>query len=224
MSILSNADLEEVICFDKNKWNKNKEILINNGEKKRINPMGYDLRVGKHYFYGTVDERSKPTNDGVRIKPGDLVLIRTLEEIRMPEDGSISALILSKVTQVCRGLSNVSTKIDAGYSGKLIISIQNVSKRTIHLKYGEEFCTIIFITNKSVCSDLYDIANKEEKYINAYAEGQQQYVFIELVITLLIALIIIGLFVSCGYYIFGEEKPLISATIGLAVYNSLQEE
>jgi len=224
MSILSNTDLNQFVSFDKEQWKQSKDILIENGIKDNINPMGYDLRVGEEYFYASVSNGTIPTDKEVRIKPGDLVLIRTLEEIRMPTNGSIYALIISKVTQVSRGLSNVSTKVDSGYSGKLLISIQNVSKRTIELRYGEEFCTIIFINNKSPCTDLYDTSKKEYKYINAYAQGQKQYVLIELVITLLTSFIILGSFLLGGYFLFeGENRLIVAATIGVAVQTSLQK-
>jgi dCTP deaminase len=224
MSILSDTDLNQFVCFNKSEWKKSREILIQNGKRENINPMGYDLRVGKEYFNGTVFDGATPTDKEVSIKPGDLVLIRTLEEIKMPTNGSISALILSKVTQVCRGLSNVSTKVDAGYSGTLLISIQNVSKRTIRLEYGEEFCTIIFFSNKTPCSELYDTTQKEYKFIKAYVQGQRQYVLIELIITFLIAVFIIGGFLAGGYFLSDiENRLLIFGNIGVAIYVSVQK-
>ena len=104
MSILSNSDLEEFVCFDKEKWNPKEQVFIDEGNQDNINPMGYDLRVGQTYYYSDLGTRPNKTEKEVNIKPGDLVLIRTLEAITMPE-GSISALVLSKVSQVSRGLS-----------------------------------------------------------------------------------------------------------------------
>jgi hypothetical protein len=142
MSILSNADLEEVICFDKNKWNKNKEILINNGEKKRINPMGYDLRVGKHYFYGTVDERSKPTNDGVRIKPGDLVLIRTGELFACKNNHEEWAEIIKTI---CGGLSVIIIIVNSFWFSQ--IEFYTSSEQTFDKSFVALASPIFFIAN-----------------------------------------------------------------------------
>lgn len=224
MSILSNKDLNSSISFDKNQWDKSRQILIQNGDKDHINSMGYDLRVGETCFDGTVQNKPRKTNEGVNIKPGDLVLIRTLEVVTMPSYGDISGLILSKVTLVARGLSNVSTKVDPGWSGKLLISIHNVSKKTIKLKHGDEFCTLIFITNKSPCTNLYDVSQKEDRYIDAYAEGQKDYFWLELLINLLSTGLIVGSSFWIGFKIFENTAGFgVIVTIGVVVSNVIQK-
>ena len=153
MSILTDIDLKKILCIDETKWNDEK-LLIQPFSDDCLTIMGYDLRVGGYYQkYGPksnpnlikLEEKQK-----VEIKPGETALISTLEKIHMPADCSISALLLSKVTQVAKGLSHISTKIDPNWvGGTLTIPISNFSKKSIYLDYGEQICSVVFFENKS---------------------------------------------------------------------------
>ncbi|ALF53668.1 hypothetical protein ACX27_13790 [Nostoc piscinale CENA21] len=147
MSILTDTDLKKILCYDEAQWNDTKTLLIQDGSDDCITPMGYDLRVGGFYKTFIAKPNLDVLSEGksIAIKPGDIALIGTYEKLRMPKDGSISALILSRVSQVSRGLSNISTKVDPGWAeGELLIPIQIIfSRDVIKLNYTR-FCTIVF--------------------------------------------------------------------------------
>jgi dUTPase len=85
----------------------------------------------------------------ITLSPGDTAIILTREKIMMPEDNSLSALIVSKVSMVARGFSGISTKVDPGWSDNLRITVHNLSRRKLTLDFEEPFCTIVFINNVS---------------------------------------------------------------------------
>lgn len=229
MSILSDTNLEECVCFYENEWQKEEDILIKNGSKKCFTPMSYDLRVGN--FYRTlitpphlVSLKDKPKDEQkVIIKPGDIVLIGTLEEIKMPINGNISGLIVSKVSQVSKGLSNVSTKVDPGWSdGQLLVPIQNISKDTIELGYEEQFCTLIFLSNKLPSSKVYSSSSRD-KLVELFAQTQSNSFRREQVINIIAYLIITAIFSGAGYWIFRDSTgTLVIYTIGTGLYTVLQ--
>lgn len=215
MSILSYTDLNKIVRFDEEQWREEGDILIKNGSDKCFTPMSYDLRVGG--FYRTLIKpphlvylKNKPEcKRKVIIKPGDIALIGTFEEIKMPKNGAISALIVSKVSQVSRGLSNVSTKVDPGWSdGQLLIPIQNISKDTIELSYQDKFCTIIFINNQSYSDKIYSSSSRDT-VVNLFAQTQRDSFRKEQLIILLSAFFSVGLFGIIGYMIFGNSAGFI---------------
>lgn len=149
MGILTDTDLTNLITDEKN-WSDKNKLHIFPYDPESLTPIGYDLRVGPQYG-SSIDAKlySLDPDDKVIIKPGDTVLITTLEDIGMPQDRTISAFITSKVSKVSRGLSHISTNIDPDWKGPLLIALHNPSLNTVCLNYGEAFCTINFIENKS---------------------------------------------------------------------------
>ncbi|NJO75703.1 MAG: hypothetical protein HC833_19210 [Leptolyngbyaceae cyanobacterium RM1_406_9] len=178
MSVLTDSDIERIRCVDEGEWDQDSsKLLIQEFATDCLNPMGYDLRVGG--FYKTFI--SKPNlvtiEDGeqVVIKPRDIALISTFEKIRMPKDGSVSALIMSRVTQVSRGLSHISTKVDPGWAeGELLIPVQNISRENINLLYQEKFCTVVFFKNESAPLSLYSSGASRSKLVKLLAQTSRQ--------------------------------------------------
>lgn len=150
MSILTDTYLRQIICSKEEQLDDSK-IFISNFQEESLTPMGYDLKVGGYYrTYGSRQGLTRiKQGEQIVIKPGDTALIATLEEINMPRDGSVSALVVSKLSQVARGLSNISTKIDPNWQGgSLLIALHNFSRDSIALKYSEEICSLVFFENK----------------------------------------------------------------------------
>jgi deoxycytidine triphosphate deaminase len=149
MGLLTDTDLTNLIEDGKN-WSDKDKLHIFPYDPECLTPIGYDLRIGPQYA-SSIDAElySINTDDKVIIKPGDTVLITTLEDIGMPQDRTISAFITSKVSKVSKGLSHISTNIDPDWKGPLLIALHNPSRNTVSLSYGEAFCTINFIENKS---------------------------------------------------------------------------
>lgn len=221
MSVWTDTDIKQILVFSEDRWNDdNNKLLIKNGSEACLTPMGYDLRVGE-FGKKLVQKRSLVDIAGdksVQIKPGDTALIATLESIKMPKNGMISAIILSKVSQVARGLSNVSTKIDPGWSeGELLVPVQNLSRETIQLKYGEKFCTVVFLQNKSTPSSLYSISSSRKKFFKLLAQTRKESRKKD-VISALFSLFIIVIFSGTGYFLFRETAGFPSMiAIGTAV-------
>jgi len=129
MALLTDTSIREILCKSPQSQSSN-ELLINPFDEDSLTPVGYDLRVGNLYSSKRGETYNINTDEFVEIFPGDTVLIRTLENISMPKDKSISAIILSKVSKVSKGLSHISTTIDADWSGYLLIAINNHSVYT----------------------------------------------------------------------------------------------
>ncbi len=161
MSLLTDSDLTKMICTTKQEWQKrdenNPKIYINPFTETNLKPGSYDLSVGTSYASALKGQFQVNDNSPVTLEPGETVLITTLEEIKMPINKKVSALILSKVSQVSKGLSHISTTIDPDWEGKLLIAMTNHSRKSIKLNLREPLCTMIFFENKSA-------ADKESLY------------------------------------------------------------
>lgn len=161
--------------------NSTEGILIEPFEEKYLTPVGYDLRVGDQGFSWKGKRIIEIQKEGrICIEPHDTVVIRTLEDVRVSK--KIAATIHSMVScAVEQGLSHVSTMIDPGWDGKLLISFHNYRDISIEIGFGSPLCTVCFYEVKSPAdkdirrpSDRDDIWQKllekakEERDKNAY--------------------------------------------------------
>lgn len=208
MSILTDSDIRSILCTTQETWNPETQLLIQDFCEECLTPMGYDLRVGGFYkTFTTKPNLVSLHNPGekVLVKPRDIALIGTLERIRMPKNGSISAIILSKVSKVSKGLSHISTKVDPGWcEGELLVPVQNFSREVVSLKYSESFCTIIFFENKSKPSILYDSNTSRAKFFNLLAATGQSNWKKDIQLAAL-SIFIVGLSIAIGYSYFGNS-------------------
>ncbi|WP_291997222.1 hypothetical protein [Candidatus Accumulibacter sp. ACC012] len=150
MSLLTDTDLEPILS-DNLQEQAGDKLVLSPFEEKCLTPVGYDLRVGKTYTVSDMGRKRKDLKQGetITLQPGTTALISTLEFVRMPKDKSITGLIESKVSQVSKGLSHVSTTVDPDWRGNLLIAIHNHAIEAVELGYGDTFCTIVFIKNVS---------------------------------------------------------------------------
>ncbi|MBW4446820.1 MAG: deoxycytidine deaminase [Spirirestis rafaelensis WJT71-NPBG6] len=127
-------------------FRKNQEegIDIEPFDKKSLTPVGYDIRVGTEGFSWKRKCVVDIEKDGkIIIEPNDIVIIKTLEFFIL--SNKISATIHSIVSKVInKGLSNISTTIDPGYSGKLLISFCNYRDSSTEFLFKERLCTVCF--------------------------------------------------------------------------------
>ncbi len=219
MCLLTDTDLEPRICAEKT-WVGSETIHVYPFLEDCLTPVGYDLRVGKLYSSSL---RGGPfeleENGRIPITPGDTVLISTLENIGMPKDRSLSALIGSKVSKVSRGLSHVSTTIDPDWNGELLIAITNHSTSTVELQVGEPFCTMVFFENRSpstkACDKVPGRLDVFVRELSARAQAARKKEFLKT----LIPISTIILFGGLGYWFFGNEPGFAAMTalgVGLA--------
>lgn len=213
MSVLTDTDIENLLCVDSELWNKyeNKLCILNYNENC-LTPMGYDLRVGGFYktFFGKQNLFTLKEGEKIYLKPRDITIVATLEQVKMPQDGSISALILSKVSKVSQGISHISTKVDPGWSeGELLIPIQNLSMDTIQLEYGETFCTIVFFKNQSRPKSLYKNSQKSSrsKFVDLLVRVQYESFLKERILDIIEIFIILGVLIIISFLVIHIHSP-----------------
>ena len=119
-------------------------ISIEPFEEKCLTPIGYDLRVGKKGFSWKSKREINIEREGaVQIEPYDTLIVETLESISLSK--GFSGTIHSSVSKVIpKGLSQISTTIDPGWTGKLLISVHNFYDVPTELRFGERLCTVCF--------------------------------------------------------------------------------
>jgi deoxycytidine triphosphate deaminase len=228
MSLLTDTDLKKIV-FSEREWIDKSKLYIHPFDNESLTPIGYDVRVGPQYASAIDAEIYQiGSDDIVIIKPRDIVLITTLEYIGMPNSRLISAFITSKVSNVSKGLSHISTNIDPDWKGPLLIAIHNPSQKTISLKYGARLCTINFIENKSPStkecgkepgrSDILlqqfikDVKKAREKEIIQNKKNNRKIYFCRFSIIFLISLL--------GYLLFKSTPGFIAMTaLGVALSN-----
>src|ERR1051326_7133359 len=102
--------------------------VIVNGDAKLLNPNGIELRLGKNVrFHSTGDERELSAGQYLKVSPGETVIISSLEQIDFTapttqkhfKDSMLMGFITPTTTMMREGISQVSTKIDAGFRGNL---------------------------------------------------------------------------------------------------------
>jgi deoxycytidine triphosphate deaminase len=109
-----------------------------------LSPIGYDFRVGDWAF--SLKQRKEydvKTKGRVVVKPGDTVVIRTLESMRLScEFGATVHSMVSLLTE--GGISHISTTVDPTHTGKLLIQFHNQSVDPVVLTHKRPFCTVCF--------------------------------------------------------------------------------
>jgi len=123
---------------------RNGQLIVNDFEPAQIRQACYELRSGNIY-YDLTDGRKKysVSNDGdILIKPHHMVVIITLEELRLPPD--ILGRILTKGSFFSLGLSPVNTYADPGFSGRLGIVMFNTSHDYIRIPIATSIAKIEF--------------------------------------------------------------------------------
>jgi dCTP deaminase len=104
--------------------------------------LSYELRVGQEYKDHR-DGSKWPVTEGepIALLPGAAVIIETVESIHMPK--GMFGYIVPKVTWLQKGISNTLSKVDAGYNGRLLVTIFNLGKNKEYLHLHEAFCSLV---------------------------------------------------------------------------------
>lgn len=130
--------------------------MINNFKKENIGPSKYTFRLGEIFTHEKIDlvEVDKEKFPKVKklklpyiLKPGELVIGRTIEELDTPLD--LMSIYAASSTSVRIGLNIMGGGInDPGYKGNAIMGIQNNSINKIKLFEGMELLHIAFLELK----------------------------------------------------------------------------
>lgn len=128
-------------------------------DEQFINPNGIELRLGKHViFHSTGEEKELGPGLFLKVSPGESISISSVELIdfrastvhtRFP-GSMLMGFITPTTTMMREGISQVATKIDAGFRGILNWGLRNGSTKDLVLQYGEPiFKLTIFVLEEN---------------------------------------------------------------------------
>jgi len=118
-----------------------KDIIIYPFDKQNLTPVGYNfsfsrfiVSLNKRNFVPIIrDEVAK--NCFFVLKPNETVLVLTYETIAVSK--YIGGTFHSKVSLVAAGLGHVSTTLDPGWQGQLLIPLNNPTKHSVKVVIEE---------------------------------------------------------------------------------------
>ena len=221
MSFLTDTDLDLLLKSSSDE----RKLVLSPFEKECLTPVGYDLRVGETYITSDMGDVRKDLHEGeaITLRPGTTALITTLEDVRMPKDRSITGLIESKVSQVSKGLSHVSTTVDPDWQGNLLIAIHNHAVEEIKLTYGDAFCTIVFLKNMTAATRQCDkesgrlgiFINEFQARSTKAQRKKRRFDFVPPVILTAISFV--------GYKLFGDSPSFVGVVTFAVAISSFVE-
>ena len=113
---------------------------------------GYDLRLSKAYrlksggFIGVKDRRTPEVEEikfeTLTLKPGEYILIETLEKVAMPKD--LIARILPRSSVFRCGCSLMNAVVDPGFNGTLTLGLKNESAHEFQIEKNARIAQIVF--------------------------------------------------------------------------------
>lgn len=138
---------------------KERKLVENLSKRELKNPegAGFDLRIGEiysingHGFLG-IEERSTPNakllakvgrDKKFILKPGDFVLMKTIENVNLPED--LLMLTFPRSTLYRSGVLFLATQCAPGYSGKMVYALKNVGSADFELELGARIVHVVFL-------------------------------------------------------------------------------
>lgn len=141
---------------------KEKKLIENLSDRELTNPegAGFDLRVGEiHSIEGLgflgVEERATPKSkllakvgqdEKFVLKPGDFILIKTIEKVNLPDD--ILMLTFPRSTLYRSGVLFLASQTAPGYSGELVCALKNLSNGSFELELGSRILHVVFFEIK----------------------------------------------------------------------------
>ncbi len=139
---------------------KEKKLVQGLSDRELTNPegAGFDLRLGEVYkikgrgFLG-IDERQTPKERLVAkykagqkkvftIKPGEFVLVKTIESVNLPKD--IAGHLYARSTLFRSGLTLLLTQIAPGYEGELTMGLVNLGPSRMDIELGARIAHVQF--------------------------------------------------------------------------------
>jgi deoxycytidine triphosphate deaminase len=151
--------------------------VLKDADERHINPNGIELRLGKQVrFHSTGEEKELGAAQFLKVNPGETVLISSLEKIDFTGDtvqaiypnSMLMGLITPTTTMMREGISQVATKIDAGFRGILSWGLRNGSAKEFVIQYGEPiFKLTIFLLDADESPDIPYGAREPDVYQDA---------------------------------------------------------
>ena len=211
------------------------DIAISNFEEESLTAVGYDLRIGeKGFSWKKLQELVVGKGNPLRIEPHDTIVIETYESVRLSKNISGTLHTMATLT-LRRGLSHISTTVDPGWAGKLLISLHNNLDTPVELNFKDIFCTMCFYqlhsearkdvgrppNRKDIWDELLDKARderdrleKDRKRENEKQKRQKAFLAISRV-GLFLLILTSGLISS--YYIEPSQAAILMTAVTAAV-------
>ncbi|MFH1630738.1 MAG: hypothetical protein ABIA21_00745 [Candidatus Aenigmatarchaeota archaeon] len=141
---------------------KEKNLVENLSQRELENPegTGFDLRVGSifsmkdgHSLLGESERYTVETDEVARydinkktifeLKPGQFVLVKTVEKVNLPDN--IAIIFRPRSTLYRSGVSLHTATASPGYSGELIFGMHNMSSNSLKLELGARIVHALFL-------------------------------------------------------------------------------
>ncbi|MBM3309590.1 MAG: dCTP deaminase [Candidatus Altiarchaeales archaeon] len=126
--------------------------LLENYSSDCLESAGYDLRLGRAYklasdsFIGVKDRRTPKVveleGDSFTLKPGDYILVESLEKVNMPVN--VMARILPRSSIFRCGCMLATAVVDPGFNGTLTMGLKNASDQEFKLERNAKIAQIVF--------------------------------------------------------------------------------
>jgi len=138
---------------------KTKNLVENLSDRELTNPegAGFDLRVGEAFlieqsdsFLG-IEDRNTPgvvsfakygKEKGIILKPGNFILVKTIEKVNMPND--LAGIFRPRSTLQRSGIALFTAACSPGYSGELTFGMANLGKNNFKLEMGARILHMMF--------------------------------------------------------------------------------
>lgn len=133
---LSDSDIKALCAQGK--------LIVNNFNAANIVQACYELRASSTYYIPLETDLTQTVEAGgyILIKPKQLVVVITLEELDLPND--ILGRILTKGQLFSIGLQPVNTYADPGFKGNLGITLYNLSNNYLKIYPNKNIAKIEF--------------------------------------------------------------------------------
>lgn len=148
-------------------------VLIG-ADESRLNPNGIELRLGKYVrFHSTGEKKELEEGTFLKVNPGEALIISSFENIdfstetvqKIFPDRMLMGFITPTTTMMREGISQVSTKIDAGFKGNLNWGLRNSSTNELIVQYQEPiFKLTIFLLDPDESPELAYGERENDKY------------------------------------------------------------
>lgn len=139
--------------FETQKRSFNSKLLITHIDDNNnvlIDDFSIDITLGKswneNYSY---NDRSlfEIDGDSIKIKPRSSVVVSIREKISIPNN--MFGLVISTGSIFLQhGVQSPTAKIEAGYSGVLVLRLVNYSDTEVNLKKGDKIASMIFLSTE----------------------------------------------------------------------------
>ncbi len=166
MTILSDSTIAEWVLATK--WRRENGHEVNHAVSFLIEPFvewpkqvmgmsyglsqcGYDIRLGKINRPGATFSGDKPGGNKTPkenaaqswlVKPGDFLLLASLERFEIPHD--LAATVLDKSTLARKGLALQNTILEPGWKGYITLELSNHGPESVRIFVGQPIAQVVF--------------------------------------------------------------------------------